>query len=1258
MAEPSATEHPTGPDHVSSDPTVFLTPPLTEGIPVPGARPVVPGYTILDVLGRGGMGVVYKALQGGLNRLVALKMILTGEHAGPQELARFRREAEAVAHLRHPHIVQIYEVGQHDGRPFFSLEYAEGGSLAGRLDGTPQPARETASLVETLAQAVQVAHDAGIIHRDLKPANVLLSFSREPRASAGEALARGSRLNDFVPKISDFGLAKRLTGEGGASATGGSPVADAPGSPGYTPTGAVLGTPSYMAPEQAGGVTRQLGPGCDIYSLGGILYELLTGRPPFQGESVLDTLQLVLTQDPVPVRRLQPRVPRDLETICLRCLQKEPRKRYASARELADELGRFLRGEPIRARPIGRGERLWRWCRRNPALAVAGGLALAGGALAIVLSISFAVYQSQAAENLRRALALAEDREGLAQRRAAALHKEQRATKAALTEAQRERDRAGRRLAENHLRQAQAACETNADPAHGMLLLCRALEVWPANAVDLRRVIRANLAGWRREIHALEAILEQPYLVSAVGFSRDGKVLLTRCAKFLATQGEARLWEGTSGRPLGPPLPHPGGLQAATLSPDSRSVVTGGADGKVRRWSVPEGRLLGEPLVHPKAIYDVTISPDGQTLAVACADQTVWRWDVASGKPRGKPLAHPHPVGGLAFSPDSQTLAVRCVAYQGSGDVRLWDVASGKPVGKPLAHKGGVGSMAFSPDGRAMLTGGNDNTAQLWSVATGAAVGPALPHGGIVNQVAFRPDGRVLLTGCSDGAVRLWDRTNGRPVGRVLWHRGSVMAVAFSPDGQTILTGSYDRMARLWDTVSGLALGPPLRHNGLVTAVAFSPDGRRIVTGGWDNQARLWRRGAGPSPDFPLPHASPIFVVAISPNGKLAVTGSGDGTARLWDVATGRPLGGPLKQTGAIQAVAFSRDSRLLLTGGGDSLKKTGEARLWDTATGRAHGPPLRHRFEVHAVAFAPDGRAVLTGSGDDIENFIGTFTNRPGKGEAQLWDVVTGKPLGPALKHKAGVHAVSFSPDGRTLLSGGHDQTAQLWDRATGRAVGKRLHHGGLVNVAVFSPGGRLVVTGGNCGIRLWDTATGKPLGPLIPHLGTVQAAVFSPDGKIVLTGGGEPMQGLGGARLWDVTSGRPRGPYLRHASQVVAVGFSSDGRIALTGSWDWTVRLWDVATGWPLGPPLRYPGQIRGAALSPDGGTVLVGGFSPGAAMWRVWRPLAGGVRHVQRGVEVQTGLELDEHGDLRMLGGSDWQRRRQGFERPPRQVAAAKD
>jgi tetratricopeptide (TPR) repeat protein len=389
LPEPPPTDRESAPPATLSDEELVasVSPSLQPTRAMPGRAgrsggpvPAPPGYQILGELGRGGMGVVYKARQVGLNRVVALKMILAGGHAGAHDLARFRAEAEAVARLQHPNIVQIYEVGEHEGRPYFSLEYVDGGNLAHHIDGQPQPPRRAAEVLKALAEAMDCAHRAGILHRDLKPANVLMAPGRDaPVVGAG---AERPPLAGWVPKVTDFGLAKRLEEEAG-----------------QTREGAILGTPSYMAPEQAAGKVRELGPAVDIYALGAVLYDLLTGGPPFRGSTVMDTLQQVLHQEPVPPARVTAKVPRDLETICLKCLEKEPKKRYASAAALADDLGRFLSDRPILARPTPAWERAYKWARRRPAQA----------ALALVISLSLlalgggGLAYAHHADRLRRA---------------------------------------------------------------------------------------------------------------------------------------------------------------------------------------------------------------------------------------------------------------------------------------------------------------------------------------------------------------------------------------------------------------------------------------------------------------------------------------------------------------------------------------------------------------------------------------------------------------------------------------------------------------------------------------------------------------------------------------------------------------------------------------------------------------------------------------------------------------------------------------
>jgi hypothetical protein len=468
----------------------------------------VPGYEILGELGRGGMGVVYKARQTSLGRFVALKMILAGAHAGPTQLARFRLEAEAAAQLQHPNIVHVHECGEHNGCPYYSLEYVEGRCLRDVIPEYEQPAR-AAALVEQLARAVAYAHERGILHRDLKPANILLTA-------------------DGTPKITDFGLAKRLDEEQER-----------------TRTGDILGTPVYMAPEQAAGKTRAIGPAVDIYALGAILYELLTGRPPFEAATTWDVINQVIAHEPVPPSRRRERIPRDLETICLKCLQKDPAKRYPSARDLAEDLRNFLEGRPIQARPVGRVERFRKWVRRQPALAALLGVSAAA---LLVLSVGGWVATVQL------------------------YHREQAVRKALI-----------------RLNVANGTHYLEDEDLFGSL-------IWFARALKLeedearRQAHRTRIAAVLRECPRLNQLWFHDDKATDVTFSPDDRWVLTA-----SDDHTARVWDVVTGKPrFAVPLRHDDAILHASFSPDGSRILTASADSTAGVWDAGTGRRIAK----------------------------------------------------------------------------------------------------------------------------------------------------------------------------------------------------------------------------------------------------------------------------------------------------------------------------------------------------------------------------------------------------------------------------------------------------------------------------------------------------------------------------------------------------------------------------------------------------------------------------------------------------------------------------------------
>ena len=1147
----------------------------------PRLIPEVAGYEILGEIGRGAMGVVYRAIRVGLNRECALKMILAGAHVDAIGALRFLAEAETVARLQHPNVVQIHHIGDSRGLPFFELEYVAGGSLDHLLEGNPWPARRAAELIHALAGGVAQAHGLNIIHRDLKPGNILVTL-------AG------------VPKITDFGLAKSIQ----------------LGDSGLTATESILGTPTYMSPEQAEGKNKEVGPAADIYSLGVILYELLTGRPPFRGASILETLALVKTAEAVAPSRLVPGIPRDLETIALVCLRKEPERRYASASTLSEDLRRFLAGETILARRSGAVRRAWRWCRRNPALA--GSLA----GLATALAVGFA------------GMALLWSRAELSAEDARRLAKVEFATR-------RESDRLYANLAVDK----GIGLALGREVGPGLLWMAEAMGRAPEDAQGgkLRQVALANLSSWRGSMIRPESILHLPSPVLGMDVGPDGRVAATGSA-----DGSLQFWDLTRSRPLGGPIrahrvePIPTRIDLL-FRPDGKVLVSFGEDGTARLWDVASREPIGGPISHrtegpdrkfwsssPRdTVSAAAFSPDGKVLVTAGSDGLARFHDADTGRDLGRPIALASYCRSIAFNLEGSVVLTGGDSKTG----QLWDARTGAPIGGEIAVANEVHGVAFSPDGKTFALGcyGKEGTGEPGGVKVYDSTTRRLLNSASIKRdsrvvlLRYRPDGRAALVATFAGDLHQFGTEDGRPIGATMHHDAVVVDASYGPDGRSILSGSEDGSARLWEAETGQLLGSPMEHGGSVRRVAYSPDGRRLLTASTDGTLRTWDASNVLAPGWSLPYvpSPPNPTAVFSPGGERLATASQDGTARIWDLATGMPVGPPLLHGGSkVRAVRFSPDGKILASGGDDR-----KIRLWDAATGRPVGTPMSMGHWVLSIQFSPEGSRLISGQ---VE------------GRARLFDPATSRQVGPWLDHPSPlpgheIWVVGFSPDGRSAITGCSDGTLGVWDAATGTRRGEFARFPNGVRQILPLPGGRSTLILESEQVRVVDlespSSTGRTFGRRVLFM------ALSPDGRSVLTGGRDRM-----ARLWDVATGRPLGPQLEHSEAVASVSISPDGRTMATGTVA-GLRFWDWATSKSLGAPLenfRLVDDLRTndsrVPFSPDGRRIV--GVGERIAIWPVPAPGDEPDHRLAATARLLAGMELDDQGGGRAIELSKWQ------------------
>lgn len=1043
-------------------------------------------YEDLEEIGRGGMGVVYKARQRGLGRVVAIKTLRMGPLAAGDELARFQSEAQILARLKHPNIVSVHEIGEESGQAYFSMDFVPGRTLAEILRAGPLAPQVATRYARIIAGAVATAHAQGILHRDLKPGNVLIN-------------------DDDEPVVTDFGIA-RLEGV----------------SPEVTVTGQIMGSPSYMAPEQASGRRGEITERTDVYSLGALLYACLCGRPPFQADTAIETVRQLIETEPAAPRLLNPGIPRDLQTICLKCLEKDPARRYPNAHALAEDLDRFARHEPILARPVAMFERGWRWCRRRPALAAALGLVMVGFLAALLQWRRAELGEARAQKNLARVLM----DQGWKDAAGGDYFKAVSAFAQADDGSASHRERIGHLLAQ----------------------LPRPNRLWAvggqisATAFDSRRELIATGGEKMRVFRKSgdELFAADVPGVTTLEFSPDGKLLAGA-----TRSGVLYVWSLTESRPAWGPVTNPWPVMSISFSPTSELVAAGGhPQGRSEMsagfavWNAATGQEIYRLDEGAHTARLLKFMPDGERLLVGCNNALSAFVEARTGRvvsPAPKEFGYSYHTRGAALD-RSGSLLLLCgwigqVTFHGG--VKILNAATGEGISDVLGFDGKFNDGVFSPDGRRIAAIEDDFGLRVWTWRTGEQVFEPIRHQGQITRVAYSKDGAWLMTASMDGTTRLWDAETGAPVTPSFVNAGPALDAFLDEDNFELTAVCANGVVTTWDLRPALHPARKWFVKEPVLRMAASPAGDLFVVGSENREGFLVRPGEAKA----IPIAGPFEFPAFYKDSRFTI-GLGDRLSIL-DTKTGERR----VAAGELHPADKSGLRMVGLAGGGKtawSVTDMGRVGSMELESGK-----VNQWFDLQSPQ-SPHFRVLLH---DNEDQLIAGYND----GNAQFIDLRTGNRAKTFRAHSGVFLGIEPSPDGKLFATSSEDQTARVWRMSDAEAATPPLPHQGVVFKARFSPDSKRVATAsGDRTARVWDAQTGAPLIAPIVHAERVLDAMFDRSGAAIATVSADQV-----VRLWDSATGEPLSAPMRHGSEVVGIAFADDDGL-VTLARDGTFRIW----------------------------------------------------------------------------------------------------